>query len=132
MFSIKLLLKFLILFQCLGLASISILDGTSLGTYLFLYGGLAESLSYSLNYFISGLLMWIAALSLFKVWGPSLLLMALLFAIESFFKTMLGGSFASDLTLAAHLVRFAWPLLLGLVIIFDPSWQSLKLSLIHI
>ena len=126
MASVKILIRVLIFLQCTGLAAISILDGTSLGTYLYLYGNLAESLSYALNYGIAGTLSLVAIFSIYKVRPLALFTMALIFGLESLFKTILGGSFASDLTLAAHMVRFSWPLLFGLVILFDGSWHSLR------
>ena len=102
------------------------MDGTSLGTYLFLYGGIEESLSYALNYGIAAVLLAISVFSLFKIKAGPLFVMGVIFATQSVFKTILGGSFASDLTIAAHMVRFSWPLLFALVIQADPSWESLK------
>lgn len=110
---LKALLKFLIFAQCLGLASLSILDGAGISTFLFLQTGMAESTTLSLNYLISGCLLLIGFSSLVKIRPSLLLVMGVIFAVEALFKTILGGHFASNWTLGAHLVRYGWPLLLG-------------------
>ena len=126
MVTLKAIIKILILLQCLGAASLAYLDGTSVGTYLFLYGGLEETYSYAVNYGIALVLALIAFSSIYRIRAVSLFVVSVVFATEAFFKTVLGGSFASDLTMAAHIVRFGWPLVIGLSLVLDPTWQSIK------
>ncbi|SMF28605.1 hypothetical protein [Pseudobacteriovorax antillogorgiicola] len=122
----KLIVRLIVLLQCLGLGAIAILDGTAVGTYLFLYTGLEEVFSYALNYAIAIVLLGVAMATLKEVRAWPLLVMGFVFITEAFFKTVLGGQFASNLTLGAHMVRYMWPLLLGLSLSFDSTGQSLK------
>lgn len=121
---INAVLGLLLLMQSMGYSMIFYQKGSKLASYLFLEQSWLETHSRIVDYTLIGVMAISVLVSLLRPHVIPLLLLFFVFISEAYFSLVLGGAFASELSLMAQFARYSWPLILVFSISGENRWFS--------